>query len=246
MLRKILLFPILLLTLVSCQFTETMVLNKDGSGRMAVEMDLSEMMKFAAQMAQDSTMVKTDTVISFKKIFEEKKDSIAKLSKKEQQRLKQMENYNLKLSVNPENNAMLMAVFIDFKNVNEANDLMNGFSQVNDKMPGVKSTDAKEEKKEENDILGVRYFYKNKRFKRDAYIKDETAYKNQLDSLKNVEQIINSMNYVIKYTFPTAIKKASVEDAVYSADKKTITITRSFSDYFKNPDILDIEIELEK
>ncbi len=247
MLRKILLFPILLLTLVSCQFTETLILNKDGSGRMTIEMDLNDMMKFAGEISKDSSLVKKDTVIPFKKIFEEKKDSIAKLPKEERKRLKKMENYNLSFSVNPDNDVVLIAVFTDFKNIEEANDLMEGFSMVNDKIPGSKKkSDRKEDSKKENNIFGVRYFYKKNQFKRDAYIKDKVAYKQELDSLNNFERIFNSINYVLKYTFPTPIKKCSVKDASYSADKKTITIVRNFGDYYKNPDIMDIEIELEK
>ena len=247
MLRKILSFPILLLILVSCQFTETMVLNKDGSGRMTIKMDLNDIMKFAGEISNDSTLTKKDTVIPFKKIFEEKKDSIAKLPEEERKRLKEMENYNLSFSVNPDNDVVLIAVFTDFKNIEEANNLMEGFSLVNDKIPGSnKKSIGNEENKKEDNIFGVRYFYKKNKFKRDAYIKDEVAYKQELDSLKNYERIFNSINYVIKYTFPTPIKKCSVKDASFSADKKTITITRNFGDYYRNPDIMDVEIELEK
>ncbi len=246
MIQRVIFLLVLTIALASCQFTETMVLHEDGTGQMAIEMDLSEMMGFAGEMSKDSTMVKTDTIISFKTVFEEKKDSIANLSKEEQKRLKKMEKYNLRLKVNPDSSAMSLAVFINFKNVNEANDLMKGFNQVNDKIPGAKKKNNEENKKDENDLIGVRYLYKKNSFKRDAYIKDIAKHTSQIDSMKSAEAFMSAMKYTIKYTFPKPIKKASVKDAVYSEDRKTISITRGFIDYFKNPDILDIEIELEK
>ena len=37
-----------------------------------------------------------------------------------------------------------------------------------------------------------------------------------------------------------------MEDAMYSADGKTIEFERSFVEYIKNPDVLDLEVKLEK
>ena len=88
MLRKIISLLMLIFTLVSCQFTETMVIDDKGHGRMSLAIDLSDMMEMMGAMGEDSTMVKTDTMIAFKSILEEKKDSIAQLPKEEQKRLK--------------------------------------------------------------------------------------------------------------------------------------------------------------
>lgn len=247
MVKKIVGLFVLLVSFTSCQFTEKMELQKDGSGRMAIEMDLSQMMAFAQGMGADSTLTKKDTVIPFKKLFEERKDSIAKLSKAEQNKLKTLENYNLQMQIDPETETMKMTVFVDFKTVEEANNLTNGFSQVGDKLPGTKTTYKEDDSTTDNDeIIGVNYNYANNKFSRDAFIKNKESYKQQLDSLKNIESFIGNMDYTIIYSFPKPIKKASVPDAVFSADKKTVTITRSLSAYYKNPDTLDVEIELEK
>jgi len=81
-------------TVLSCQFTETMVLNEDGSGSMAIEVNLNEMMAFGGAAMVDSTVVKMDTIINMKLFLEEKRDSISKLPAKEQLKLKKLENYN--------------------------------------------------------------------------------------------------------------------------------------------------------
>ncbi|HAT66114.1 MAG TPA: hypothetical protein DCS66_16220 [Flavobacteriaceae bacterium] len=243
--KKLIALVVITMALVSCQFTETLVLNEDGTGTMAISMDLSEMMAFSGEMAQDSTFVKQDTVVSFKDLLEQKKDSIAQLPMAEQKRLKAMENYKMRMVTDPETNKMVIDIFTDFKNISEANDLMKGFEQSQNVIPGASSS-TEEEKKDEPDVIGVSYSYAKGKFKRDAFIKDKAAHKTQVDSLKNAEAFMTGITYKVKYTFPRKIKKSSVEDATFSLDGKTLELQRSFVEYIKNPDILDIEVELEK
>ncbi|MDC7995913.1 hypothetical protein [Altibacter sp. HG106] len=249
MIKKVLLLGMLAISLVSCQFTETMVLNEDGSGRMTVQMDLSEMMAFTQEFQKDSTLTKQDTIIPFKALFEEKKDSIAKLSAAQQARLKKMENYSAHLVTDPEEGTMILDIFVDFASVSEANNLMNGFSQAEGLVPksGTNmSEDASEENEEEPEVLGVKYAFKNGVFKRDAFIKDKAAHKKQIDSLQSAKAFMEDISYTLKYTFPKAIKQSSAEDAMYSLDRKTVQITRKFIDYMTNPDVLDLEVVLEQ
>lgn len=243
MLQKIIALVILSITLVSCQFTETMTINEDGSGRMSVTMDLSEMMAFSDEMAKDSTITKMDTIIPFKNILEEKKDSIAELSKKEQKRLKNLESYNIHLVTDPETSQMVIDIYTDFKNVSEANDLMKAFDESDSFIPGM-SDDGDDSNSKENNV-GVNYSFKKGIFKRDAYIIDEEKHKIQTDSIEGVESFMGGITYKLKYTFPRKIKISSVEDATYSLDGKTIEMQRSFLEYIKNPDVMDLEIELE-
>ena len=244
MLQRFLFLLVLIFTLVSCQFTETMVINEDGSGSISISMDLSEMMAFSGEMMTDSTLTKMDTIIPFKYILEEEKDSIAKLSAREQKRLKNLENYNIHLVTDPEINKMVIDVFTDFKDVSEANELMKAFDETDEFIPGMKTDEEGDSSNETN--VGVNYSYKRGVFKRDSYILDREKYQVQMDSIKEVESFMSGMTYKLKYTFPRKIKKSSVEDATYSLDGKTIEMERSFIDYIKNPDIMDLEVELEK
>ena len=57
---------------------------------------------------------------------------------------------------------------------------------------------------------------------------------------------MSGISYKLKYTFPKKIKKTSAEDATFSLDGKTLELERGFVEYLKNPDVLDIEVELEK
>ncbi|MDC8001492.1 hypothetical protein POV26_10625 [Aequorivita todarodis] len=246
MIQKFLLLFALAFTAVSCQFTETMVMNEDGSGIMTVEVNLNEMMAFGGSTMPDSTVMKMDTIIYMKQFLEEKKDSISKLSITEQEKLKKLKNFNIHMKIDSEKAEMVYDISSNFKNISEANDLLNGLEQVGSLMP---NPDANTEIKKEEDapeVVGVTYSFKNGIFKRDAYIKDEKLHQQQVDSMKQAEAFMGGSNYKLKYTFAKKIKKTSNPEATFSEDKKTVTVQEPFLEYFKNPDLLDLEVELEK
>jgi hypothetical protein len=246
MVKKICFLVILALTMVSCQFTETMVLNEDGTGRMSLTMDMSEMM--AMMPVQDTLAAKMDTVISFKKIFEEKKDSIVKLPQEEQERLKSLENYQMRVLMDPEAQKMEYEIFTDFKSVDEANNIMEGLnSSENLNVSPMKDNATQKKKKEPSpQATAVKYSFKKNVFIRDAYVKDEKAFVKMVDSLASVEAFMEEAMYSIKYTFPKKIKSITIENAEISADRKTVTFQKPFMAYLKNPDLLDVEVVLEE
>lgn len=246
--KRIVLLLFVCLMAMSCQFTETMVLNEDGTGQMRISLDLSEIMAMSGEMGSDSTFVKKDTIVYMKDILEEKKDSISQLSKADRDRLMAMKDYKIQLQMDPDANSMLMDVFVDFKNVNEANDLMRSFEMADGLIPGSGSPMNGGDDKEttnNNEVILVNYSYENGRFTRDAFITDPPKYQAQLDSMKQAEAFMSSIKYKLKYTFPKRIKSTSAEDATFSLDGKTLELERGFLEYFKNPDVMDLEVVLE-
>lgn len=246
MFKKIYLLIVLAVTLVSCQFSETMVINEDGSGRMSLTMDMSEMM--AMMPMQDTLDMKMDSIMSFKKLFEEKKDSIAKLPIEEQARLKLLENYQMRVLMDPENQKMEYEIFTDFKSVAEANNLMEGLnaSETLSASPMGTSAAPKDKKEPQEQPIAVRFNFENNVFTRDAYIKDKKGFAALADSIQSLEAFMDEAMYTVKYTFPKKIKSVSVENAEISNDGKTVTFQKPFFAYMKNPDELDIEIILEE
>ncbi|MCT8338671.1 hypothetical protein MG296_01265 [Flavobacteriaceae bacterium TK19130] len=243
MVRKLLLLGFLSLLFIGCQFTETMVLKEDGSGTMHLTMDMREMMAFTSEM--DTTTTKMDTLIVMKDMLEEKKDSISKLSKEEQARLKKLEPYKMRMKMNSEEEEMFITIMRDFKDVSEANNIMDGLGKGTNFMPKSPNTNAEVEADPESDVLGVRFSFKKGIFKRDGYVKNEEAYQKQLDSLDGAEAFMGGMRYRLEYTFPRKIKSVNMDDASFSLDGKTLKVDRGFLEYFKNPDVLDLEVVLE-
>jgi hypothetical protein len=246
MILKLLALFTIALTLVSCQFTETMIMNEDGSGTMAVEVNLNEMMAFGGSALTDSMSVKMDTIIAMKQFLEAKKDSISKLSKTEQDKLKKLENFNIHMKMDTESSEMVYDISTNFKDISEANDILNGLEQASNVMPSPDSNTEIKKEEDSPEVVGVNYTFKKGVFKRDAYIKDKKLHQQQVDSMKQAEAFMSGSNYTLKYTFPKKIKKTSNPEATFSADGKTVTLQQPFMEYFKNPDVLDLEVVLEK
>ena len=240
---KLLLLLALALTFVGCQFTETMVMN--GSGTMTVEVNMNEMMAFGGAAVADTVQMKIDTVIKMKEFLEEKKDSISKLSSEEQQQLKKLENFNVHVKMNTETSEMVYDISTNFKSISEANNILNGLERADNFMPGMDSNSEGSKTESSPEIIGVKYSFEKGIFKRDGFIKDEKLHQQQVDSMKQAEAFMGGSNYTLKYTFPRKIKIASNAEATFSDDKKTITLQKPFMEYFKNPDVLDLEVQLE-
>ncbi|PKP25599.1 MAG: hypothetical protein CVU03_07005 [Bacteroidetes bacterium HGW-Bacteroidetes-2] len=229
---------VFLLVLMGCSFTETLVLQEDGSGRMSILLDVSESMSFGGDLPKEENNQELDTIISFKELFNEKRDSIALLSKEEQERLQKLENFNLRILMSFEKQQFLYDVFVDFKKVSEANNLFQGLEQS-----GALSSSSTTQKEE---IIKVAFSFENNIFKRDAYIVDPTLHQIKLDSLKEMEMMLGEMMYALKYTFPRPIKTCSQQTAIFSLDRKTLHYKTAFLEYMKNPDLLNIEVSLEE
>src|SRR5690606_4754656 len=113
-------------------------------------------------------------------------DSIAKLSKQEQERLRKFENFNVHIKMDSETSEMVYDISTKFKNISEANDIMNGLEQAGNFMPmEPNSPDGKKEAAPE--IIGVNYSFEKGIFKRDAFIKDKLLHQQQVDSMKQSE-----------------------------------------------------------
>jgi hypothetical protein len=245
MFKKLLLIVSLALITISCQFTETLVLNEDGTGSIAMEMDFSEMMALSDAFSNDSSLVRTDSIIYMKDMLIEKKDSISKLPKAEQQKLKKLENFSFRTVMDPKSSKMFFTIATDFQKIDQANELMSAMENSGSFMQGTGSDVKVGSDDDSGGIVGVNYTFKKGKFKRDAYIRDETKHKAQIDSMKQAEAFMGGAIYRLKYTFPKKIKKVSVEDATFSLDGKTMEFERSMLEYMKDPDILDVEVELE-
>lgn len=244
--KKALFLLFSLITLTSCTFTEDIYINPDGSGKYAIDMDGSGLM---AMIPKDSLKVEKniDSTFSFKKIFEEKKDSIAKLSKEEQAKLKTLENFNMRMKMNYDTKQFLFSMNTDFKSVSELQDVMTDMSAIQ-KM-GKKKSEGNPLASaggftDNNSVLN--YSYDGKKFVRKAVLNKKQVKKVKNDSVEAYKMIFESSKYVIKYHFPKPVKKVSNKTALFSEDRKTITIEYPFNEYMDNPDKLNFEVDFEK
>jgi hypothetical protein len=62
---------------------------------------------------------------------------------------------------------------------------------------------------------------------------------------ESMEMIYGQSSFKVVYQFPKAVKKISMPNALYSDDRKTITIEYPLKDYMENPDKLNFEVEFQ-
>lgn len=248
-LYKLLSFSFLLAIFTSCTFTENIYINDNGSGKFSVDLDGSSMMAMAGdqlgeQMGADAKK-NIDSTFTFKQLIEEKKDSISKLSPEAQKEIKKLENFVFNIKMNGEQKQFLMNIATDFKNVNELQDILQTMSTLQKLEGGASPSNPFAGLGDNKSKLS--YTYDGKKFTRKAIIDKQKLTEKAADSTADMSKMIfASSNYVVKYHFPKKIKKVSNPNALFSEDRKTITIQYPFTDYMENPDKLNFDVEFEK
>lgn len=229
---------------VACNFTEEIYFNNDGSGKMSIGFDGSEMMS----MIPPSDSLEMDEVIDstlvFKDFLREKKDSIAQLSREEQEKLKKLEPFSMHMVVDAPNGVMNFEMFSDFKNVSDVNDAFNAFQNASTMGPS--ASDQSVPQNSGNDATEVSYSFEDNRFFRNTKIKDREMFQKSMDSLQSAEMFLGGSTYTFRYHFPKRVKSTNVEGATFSMDGKTMIYEVNFLDMLKDPESINIEVELEK
>ncbi len=242
---QILTFALAAVFVYSCNFTEEIHLEEDGSGKLSINFDGSELMEMAGDQMAKENEKPIDSIISFKDLLEEKKDSIAQLSTEEQAKLKKMEPFNMHMVMNPEEKVMKFDLFSEFTNVNEVNDAFNTFRDASLMGPKGQPQQATPMPMSEQSTE-VTYAFANNTFSRTAKIIDPELFQQNIDSLQGAEMFLSGSTYTLKYHFPRKVKSTTAEEATFSADGKTLIYEVSFLEMMKDPKLLDIEVELEE
>lgn len=227
----------------SCNFTEEIHFNEDGSGKLTINFDGSEMMEMAGEEMAKNNEKPIDSIISFKDFLEEHKDSIAQLSLEEQAKLKKLEPFNMHMVMNAEEKVMTFDLFSEFKHVSEVNDAFKTFQEASSVGPN--SSQQQAAPMAQDQATEVTYNFENSTFTRKTRIVDQELFQRSLDSLQGAEMFLSGSTYTLKYHFPTRVKSTSAEGATFSADGKTLIYEVKFLDMMKDPTSLDLEVKLE-
>ncbi len=229
----------------SCNFTEEIFIEADGSGSMALRFDGSEMMGFTDGAMDSIPEAATDSVIYFKDILEEKKDSIATLPPAEQTRLERLRPYRMRIQSDPQAETLFFTLERDFVQVSEIGDAFAAFQDAS-ALEGQNRPPGNGRSDEFRPATEVTFGFRKGRFSRKSMIVDSARHQQQLDSLEGAGMFLSGSTYTLKVHFPRQIKSANVQDATLSMDRKTIIREVDFLEYIKNPRLLDLEVELER
>jgi len=237
--RNLFLFIGTIFLLTSCMFTEEIYLNNDGSGNYAFNIDLSEMMKSMGEMSLKDSLKESkvlDTIVFFKDILEEYKDSIATLDKEDKEIIEALKDLKLHMHVDEEKGEMLMDFKMDFKDISELKNMEQKIAKAQ------ALSDKKKKDKSMPSNSDVIYSFKDKTFSRNVSLKDLSE--DQLNEIKEASSFLEGGLYKIIYHFESEIKSVSFDGAQISDDKKTMTIEVPMDSIIKNQKLLDFEVKL--
>ena len=269
-----LLFALLLtLAMTSCTITEKMIINDNGSGKFAYDIDGTKMMSmmgsaFKGDDKEDTKKDKKETVnrknkkvvdstFTFKEMFASKQDSISKLSPEEQAKIKKMERFSVRTIIDEEKGIMNYSMFTDFNSISELQDVMSPVESMKSISPtGQKSGGMGMAPDALEDNSSTSFFYDGKTFKKTvAKIEKKKEVAEEVEEgseddvankmKESLDMFYDQSNFKVVYQFPKAVKKISIENALYSEDRKTITIEYPLKDYMENPDKLNFEVTFE-
>ena len=229
---------------VACNFTEEIYFNEDGTGKMSISFNGGEMMQMLPSTDSIQLDKAIDSILVFKDLLRDKKDSISQLSTEQQAKLKRLEPFSLHMKVEPENGIMNFDMYTDFKDVSEVNDAFNAFQNASSIGPIAGGQSMPENATDET--TEVNYSFKMNKFKRETVILNQEMFEKNIDSLASAEMFLSSSTYTFKYHFPKRVKSTNIEEATFSMDGKTMIHEVNFLDMMKDPESLLIEIELEK
>ena len=243
--KTLLLFIGFLTSLTSCMFTEELSIHDNGSGTYAFKMDMSQMMESMKDMSNRDSLKDPevlDTIVLFKNILEEKKDSISQLTKDEQILLEGLEDLKLHMQIDEKNGKMLMDFVLDFKDISELKDMQNKIAKAQ------ALSDGKEQDNSLKSKADVEYTFDGKTFRRSVIMKDLSEEKllEVEQSIKQSSSFLEGSMYRVIYHFESEIDNVSFNGAVISDDQKTLTIEVPLDSVMKNPKWLDFEVKLKK
>lgn len=264
-----LLVACVLVTLSSCSITEKIIFNEDNSGKFAYEVDGSKMMSMMGSVMKEEDAKKSkkkknkkeeiankdiDSTFSLKELFASKKDSIAQLPLEEQEKIKKLERFNVHMIMNQDKGIMNYTMFADFKSIAELQDMTSPLQSLKS-LNSNQTIGSQGNLMQDNNLSDYQFdgnVFKKKVHKilADKTGKTKEELKSEEDATEamkgSMEMIYQQSDFKVVYQFSKTIKKASLPNALYSDDRKTVTVLFSLKDYMENPENLNIEVELEK
>jgi len=264
----------MVLSFSSCTVKESIIFNEDGSGTFLMTYDMSEVMAqmgdaFKDMDAEDQDVegvmdeveekkpnTVIDSIIYFKDIFEEHKDSIASLSEDERRSMEAIKDMYMTMNMNEDLEIFNYGVGLNFKNIDELKDIQKRIEQaktMNDQ------GDQLEMMKEGSPMgkymgdssHGVAYNLTETGFSRVTTMKknedgeeidfNDTMEPGEDEYAKNLEGSF----YIVEFTFPKSIKSTSLKNGVISKNGKSISYKVNWLNFIKDPKLLDISVEFE-
>ncbi|TDE02100.1 hypothetical protein E0F91_13315 [Flavobacterium sandaracinum] len=234
---------LLVLFLTSCQVTETIHLNQDGSGKIEIS-KLREEQSYMQLMGEDYSKeeIFRDTTYVFKDLIAKHSETFSRLPAFEKaifEKFNAVKVHSKKSSFEKEfrttisQNFSTIADVADlYKTEEYADDIENNYALV-----------------AEEHYYSVSFTFDGSTFKRMVKITDAVELKKQQEEMERLKIRFSkfkvAQNFILKYHFPRKIKSVSNPNAKISEDKKTLELQFLITDCLINPETTNLEVVLE-
>jgi hypothetical protein len=232
---------LVLLLISSCQITETIKINPDGSGSIEVFQLRDENSYMQLGRPHSDSEKFTDTIFVFQDYITKYKETFVKFSKSDQQLFQEHANVKMHVKLDPIQMENFNVISSDFKKIEELPNVYESLSLANS---------LKENYPVSKEFFKIKYTFDGFTFKRNLVIVDQEAFDKNKKMLEERKKIYGKhklvQSYILKYHFPGKIKSISNEKAILSPDKKSFTVEFQLSDCLQNPEITNLEVVLEQ
>lgn len=230
---KILTLCYSIVLLISCSIREEITFNPEGNLTYSYLIDAGEFMKIMPDSLNKG--IYKDTLISFKNLLTQKKDSIAKLSPENQKKLEALKPLFIKVHQDEKKGEFYVLIYGDFTNSASLNSALAALNSIdNSKNNPSKNMEF---------LTNSTFHWKGNVFSKKS-VKSESL-KN--DSVaQSILPLFTGGTFKTIYTFPKEIKKVNNSSAVISQDKKSLSMVFDASEYLAAPQKTDLKVELVK
>lgn len=234
---------LIVLFLASCQVTETIHLNQDGTGKIEIN-ELRDEHSYMQLMGENYSKeeVFKDTTYVFEDVIKKHSETFSRLPAFEKaifQKFATVKVHSKKSSFEKEFRTTISQPFDKIEQVADlykteeyADDIENNYALV-----------------AEEHYYSVSYTFNGSVFKRIVKITDAIELKKQQDKIEGYKMQVSKFNiiqpYVLKYHFPRKIKSVSNSKAKISDDEKSLELQFLITDCLVNPERTGLEVVLE-
>ncbi|MFD1604223.1 hypothetical protein ACFSJW_08030 [Flavobacterium artemisiae] len=233
-----------LIFFVSCQVTETIIINRDGSGTIEVEQFRYEnsYMQLAGEEYSKENVFQ-DTTYVFKDYIHKYNENFLKYKPDEKELFQKYADVKAHIKRSSYEKEFRTVFSLHFNKVSDIPDLYKTEDYASDIQHNYALT-------AENHYFKIAYDFDGTIFKRSVSIISTAELEKAKDDSEKFLAKYGSSNlmqsYILKYHFPRKIKSVSNAQASISADKKSLTFQFKLADCLKNPEDTNLEVILDK
>ena len=241
--NKIYVFLLTVILTTSCEVTETIYLNQDGTGKIETESlrDEHSFMLLAGENYSKEEKFE-DTTYVFKDFIRKYSETFSKLPAFEKAIFHKYASVNVHNKKNSYDKEFRTKINQNFDNISAVPDLYKTEEYADDLKHNY-ALNAEEH------YYSVSYTFDGSLFNRTVKITDDVELKKQQEKISDLKTRIANFKinqpYVLKYHFPKKIKSVSNANAKISEDKKSLELQFLISDCLQNPAITSLQVILE-